>query len=125
MKGRGTRTNYKLDRNQKQFLKNESLRGWEIVDATARLCVMNLYMHGIGSDKSPITVGDSLASPPPIFGCHEFFDYQYEHGSNDGTIQTSGTERTGVDSPKIWLEDIYDYIAADDPEAAERTVSLV
>lgn len=56
--------NYKLDRKQKQFLKNESLRGWEIVDATARLCVMNLYLHGIGSDTSPITVGDSLASPP-------------------------------------------------------------
>ena len=56
--------NYQLDRKQKQFLKNESLRGWEIVDATARLCVMNLYLHGIGSDESPITVGDSLASPP-------------------------------------------------------------
>jgi toxin ParE1/3/4 len=26
---------------------------------------------------------------------------------------------------EIWLEDIYGYIAADDPEAAERTVSLV
>jgi plasmid stabilization system protein ParE len=26
---------------------------------------------------------------------------------------------------EIWLEDIYNYIAADDPEAAERTVSLI
>ena len=26
---------------------------------------------------------------------------------------------------EIWLEDIYDYIAADDPEAAERTVTLI
>ena len=26
---------------------------------------------------------------------------------------------------EIWLEDIYDYIAADDPEVAERTVSLI
>lgn len=26
---------------------------------------------------------------------------------------------------EIWLEDIYGYIAADDPEAAERTVSLI
>ena len=26
---------------------------------------------------------------------------------------------------EIWLEDIYEYIAADDPEAAERTVSLI
>jgi toxin ParE1/3/4 len=26
---------------------------------------------------------------------------------------------------EIWLEDIYGYIAADDPEAAERTISLI
>ncbi len=57
-------TNYRLSGKQKKFLKNEALRGWEIVDATARLCVMNLYLHGIGGDKSPITVSDSLASPP-------------------------------------------------------------
>jgi plasmid stabilization system protein ParE len=25
----------------------------------------------------------------------------------------------------MWLEDIYDYIAADDPEAAERTITNV
>src|SRR5215217_3174586 len=56
--------NYQLDRKQKQFLKNEALRGWEIVDATARLCVMNLYLHGIGSDESPIIVSYSLASEP-------------------------------------------------------------
>jgi plasmid stabilization system protein ParE len=26
---------------------------------------------------------------------------------------------------EIWLEDIYDYIAADDPEAAERTITNI
>ena len=26
---------------------------------------------------------------------------------------------------EIWLEDNYDYVAADDPEAAERTVTLI
>lgn len=56
--------NYRLSGKQKKFLKNEALRGWEIVDATARLCVMNLYLHGIGGDQSPITVSDSLGSPP-------------------------------------------------------------
>jgi type I restriction enzyme M protein len=36
------------------------------VDNTARLCVMNLYLHGIGvdGDRSPIHVDDSLASDP-------------------------------------------------------------
>jgi len=37
-----------LDQDQKQFLRGEALRGWEIVDATARLCAMNLLLHGIG-----------------------------------------------------------------------------
>jgi len=56
-----------LDRDQKRFLKQETLHGWEIVDNTARLCVMNLFLHGIGSDegsKSPIRVADSLSSSP-------------------------------------------------------------
>ena len=34
------------------------------MDDAARLCVMNLYLHGIGGDESPITVRDSLASHP-------------------------------------------------------------
>jgi type I restriction enzyme M protein len=53
---------YALDRDQKQFLKSSTFKGWEIVDSAARLCVMNLYLHGIGGDESPIVVGDSLAS---------------------------------------------------------------
>lgn len=57
---------HKLDRDQWKRLRNEALRGWEIVDNTARLCVMNLYLHGIGlnSDQSPIAVADSLAADP-------------------------------------------------------------
>jgi type I restriction enzyme M protein len=56
--------NYALDRGQKQFLQARTFKGWEIVDSAARLCVMNLYLHGIGSDDSPIVVGDSLAADP-------------------------------------------------------------
>jgi type I restriction enzyme M protein len=56
--------NYALDKDQKKFLKFEALRGWEIVDSVARLSVMNLYLHGIGGDESPIKVGDTLISDP-------------------------------------------------------------
>jgi type I restriction enzyme M protein len=56
--------NYSLDKAQKQFLKNNTFKGWEIVDSAARLCAMNLYLHGIGGEESPIVVGDSLASDP-------------------------------------------------------------
>jgi len=56
--------NYSLDKNQKKFLKFNTLTGKDIVDGVARLCMMNLYLHGIGGDESPIGVGDSLISDP-------------------------------------------------------------
>ena len=53
---------YKLDKDQKNRLRYESMHGIEIADSVARLCVMNLYLHGIGGDKSLVQVDDSLAS---------------------------------------------------------------
>jgi len=55
---------YPLDRDQKEFLKYRTLKGKDIVDGVARLCAMNLYLHGIGGEESVVEVGDSLASPP-------------------------------------------------------------
>lgn len=56
-------THYPLDREQKEFLKNKAFKGWEIVDNTARLCAMNLYLHGIGGeDYVPVVVQDALAA---------------------------------------------------------------
>ena len=55
---------YQLDRDQKKFLKLNTFKGKDIVDNVARLCVMNLYLHGIGSDESPIDVGDALTADP-------------------------------------------------------------
>jgi type I restriction enzyme M protein len=55
-----------LNPDQKKFLRDDALRAWEIVDATARLCAMNLLLHGIGHPEgdSLITVDDSLRTPP-------------------------------------------------------------
>lgn len=66
-----------LDRDQWQHLNHHALHGWEIVDNAARLCVMNLYLHGVGANgsgsaeggRSPIHVADSLAAHPG-----EYFD---------------------------------------------------
>lgn len=54
--------NNKLTKNQENFLKFDTFHGWEIEKATARLCLMNLYLHGIGDlQKTPdIHVSDSL-----------------------------------------------------------------
>ncbi|GAB4044123.1 class I SAM-dependent DNA methyltransferase [Spirosoma litoris] len=56
----------KLDRDQLKFLKYETFHGWEIVPATARLCLMNLFLHNIGdlNSEPPIERNDSLISLP-------------------------------------------------------------
>ncbi len=55
-----------LDPDEKRRLRFDALHGWEIVDNTARLCVMNLLLHGIGSEEtdSPIRVDDALKADP-------------------------------------------------------------
>jgi len=55
---------FQLDKEQKRFLKLNTFKGKDIVDDVVRLCVMNLFLHGIGGDESPIDSGDSLVSDP-------------------------------------------------------------
>jgi type I restriction enzyme M protein len=56
--------NYTLDKDQKDDLKLNTFKGWDIVDNVVRLCAMNLYLHGIGGETSPIKTGDALISDP-------------------------------------------------------------
>jgi type I restriction enzyme M protein len=87
---------YALDRDQKKFLRYEALRGWEIVDNAARLCVMNLFLHGIGGDEEgslPIHVADCLRGDPgerfemvltnPPFGKKSSITYINEEGREE------------------------------------------
>ena len=56
---------YQLDREQKKRLATETLYGVELVDGVARLCCMNMLLHGIsadGADEVPIEVRDALGS---------------------------------------------------------------
>ena len=57
---------FKLDKSEKEFLKFKTFTGWEIVPNTARLCLMNLYLHNIGDLNSnpPIERADSLLVSP-------------------------------------------------------------
>ena len=59
--------NKSMDQGQLAHLKDEALHGWEIVDSAARLCVMNLYLHGIGGDETNIRVDDSLRTHPNVY----------------------------------------------------------
>lgn len=51
---------------QTDFLKFNAFHGWEIESATARLCLMNLFLHGVGDLKATpdIEVRDSLKEEP-------------------------------------------------------------
>lgn len=64
--------NYKLNQEQKEYLKFKTFRGWELVSNTYRLCLMNLYLHNIGGidAEPPVTRNDSLIADPG-----ERFDY--------------------------------------------------
>ncbi|UDF60538.1 class I SAM-dependent DNA methyltransferase [Halobacterium sp. BOL4-2] len=90
--------NYNLTKDQKDELQHDTFRGWEIVDNTARLCVMNLYLHGIDGEESPITVNDSLISDPgerfdmvltnPPFGKKSSYTVLADDGSTSTEKQT-------------------------------------
>lgn len=57
--------NPNLTKAEKRNLKEETLKGYELVQSVVRLCAMNLLLHGIGSqDFEPIEAADSLASDP-------------------------------------------------------------
>ncbi|MEX2387056.1 MAG: class I SAM-dependent DNA methyltransferase [Phycisphaeraceae bacterium] len=57
-------SNHNLNRSQKQALKTKTFYGNEIVAATRRLCLMNMYLHNIGEIGGEVTVSgaDSLAA---------------------------------------------------------------
>ena len=54
-----------LDPDRKKHLRQSFVHGWELVANIGRLCIMNLYLHGIDADPCPVHSGlDSLASDP-------------------------------------------------------------
>ncbi|GAB6043935.1 HsdM family class I SAM-dependent methyltransferase [Endothiovibrio diazotrophicus] len=52
------------DRRAQRKLREATFSSNDIVDEVVRLCAMNLYLHGIGGEESPIRSGDALATQP-------------------------------------------------------------
>lgn len=52
------------DRKKQLFLKTEALTGYDITPLVVTLASMNLYLHGIGIDTSPVMCEDSLEKEP-------------------------------------------------------------
>ena len=58
-------SNEHLTSAEKKKLKENTFKGYELVPGVARLCAMNMLLHGIGSPEyEPVVVGDSLAADP-------------------------------------------------------------
>ena len=85
-----------LTRDQKVFLKEKALHGTELVQSTYRLCLMNLFLHGIGdihSDQTNLRRADSLLSrgsesydyvlANPPFGKKSSFTFTNEAGEEE------------------------------------------
>lgn len=87
--------NNTLDREQKEFLKNETFYGNELVPMTFKMALMNLYLHNIGDiyGKVPITLGDALLTDPgyrvdyvltnPPFGKKSSLTFTNEKGEQE------------------------------------------
>ena len=52
------------DRKKQMFLKTEALTGYDITPLVVTLASMNLYLHGVGIDSSPVKCEDSLEKEP-------------------------------------------------------------
>ena len=66
-----------LDKAQKKRLKNGTFYGVELVDSVARLCAMNLLLHGIGGADGDIPVAESdlpVAIKDALAGKHGEYD---------------------------------------------------
>jgi type I restriction enzyme M protein len=85
----------KLNKRQKEFLRDETFHGNEIVPSTRRMCLMNLFLHNIGEldgvplvDRADALIADPgnrydyvLANPP--FGKKSSMTITNEEGVED------------------------------------------
>lgn len=86
---------YTLDRDQKEFLKNGTFYGNELVANTFKMCLMNLYLHNVGDiyGEVPVTLGDALLTDPgyrvdivltnPPFGKKSSMTFTNEEGEQE------------------------------------------
>lgn len=95
-----------LTRDQLKHLKEKAFTGYELVQATARVCAMNMMLHGIGSEKSvPVVVGDALAADPG-----ERFEVVLANppfGKKSSTVIVGEDGRTSTEKDTIERDDFW------------------
>ena len=101
-------TKHKLNKEQLTFLKYETFRGWEIVASTARLCLMNLFLHNVGDmdHESPIIRDDSLRAVPG-----KSFDYVLTNPPFGKKSSTTVTNEKGEEKKESLVYNRQDFWA--------------
>ena len=98
--------NKNLTRDQLKHLKEKAFTGYELVHATARVCAMNLLLHGIGSEKSvPVVVGDALGSDPGVK--YEVVLANPPFGKKSSTVIVGEDGRTSTEKDTIERDDFW------------------
>jgi len=111
-------SNHTLDRAEKAFLRDQCIHGNELVDNTARLCAMNLFLHGIGhysAEEAPaISVGDALVAAPskkvdlvlanPPFGNKSAttFDAEVTLDDEGNEVIKTSKDKLVISRPDFW-----------------------
>ncbi|MCL2651017.1 MAG: type I restriction-modification system subunit M [Candidatus Azobacteroides sp.] len=90
------------DREKLRFLKNDALSGSDITPLVVTLASMNLYLHEIGTNRSPISCQDSLEKSPeklvdvilanPPFGTRPAGSTDISAMRNDLYVSTSNNQ---------------------------------
>jgi type I restriction enzyme M protein len=70
------------------------------------LCVMNLFLHGIGGDISPIDTGDSLISPPGTY--YNMLHTNPPFGKKSSMTITNGDGKADKESLTYERQDFWD-----------------
>ncbi len=103
------RENKTLTREQKKHLKLDALRGVELVPSVARLCAMNLLLHGIGPSADegapPVESKDSLTSDPGTRYSMVLTNPPFGKKSNVMVVRDEGDE--GREALTIMREDFW------------------
>lgn len=82
-----------MDRKTRRFVDQQAIRGNDLVASVARLCAMNLFLHGMGGGRKVLVeISDSLAKKPspvemvltnPPFGRKSSFTVIHDDGKRD------------------------------------------
>ena len=97
---------HNLDPEQKRFLNEEAVSGHDVDERTARLCAMNLFLHGISVEDATIGSGvDALLSDPG--GRYDYVLTNPPFGKKSSTKFVTETGDIGKDDTAYERDDFW------------------